>query len=188
MNDHYQDYLKKSVSAADLVFDEIKDADKALVKRVREKHIKDNTVYLLLLIVGFSACTWYFFAFLMTPSESLVYQIVSLTLLGAGSLSTGNLIYGILAGIKGIRKGVVLTASRVQEVKDERNKTYQYVFDIYMEDRDETLMSYSVGKEVFAQAEPGDGVIIVKAGRKIKVMEDPDRKGVMDVSNIKSGV
>lgn len=28
----------------------------------------------------------------------------------------------------------------------------------------------------------------VKAGRKVKVMPDPDRKAVMDVSRIRSGV
>ena len=46
-------------------------------------------------------------------------------------------------------------------------------------------MSYSVSPEVFANIRPGDGVVVVKAGRKVKVFADPDRKGVMDVSNIR---
>jgi hypothetical protein len=62
------------------------------------------------------------------------------------------------------------------------------VFDIYFEDRDETLMSYTVDKEVSSAVEPGDGVIIARCGRRIKVFEDPDRKGVMDVSRIRSGI
>ena len=89
---------------------------------------------------------------------------------------------------KGIRKGVVLAASREQENKDGRNTSYQFVFDIYMEDKDETLMSFVVSQEVFSQVEPGDGVLVVKAGRKVKVMQDPERKAVMDVRNIKSGI
>ena len=59
---------------------------------------------------------------------------------------------------------------------------------IYLEDRDETLMSYSVSKVVFASVEPGDGVAVVKVGKKVMVLEDPERKGVMDVSKIKSGI
>ena len=57
-----------------------------------------------------------------------------------------------------------------------------------MEDRDESLMSYPVSPEVFSEIQPGDGVVILKIGRKIKVMRDPLRVGVMDVSNIRSGV
>jgi len=43
-------------------------------------------------------------------------------------------------------------------------------------------------KEVSSAVEPGDGVIIARCGRRIKVFEDPDRKGVMDVSRIRSGI
>ena len=60
--------------------------------------------------------------------------------------------------------------------------------DIYLEDKDETLMSYSINQDVFASVEPGDGVAVVKVGKKVLVLEDPDRKGVMDVSNIRSGI
>ena len=49
-------------------------------------------------------------------------------------------------------------------------------------------MSFVVSQEVFSQVEPGDGVLVVKPGRKVKVMLDPERKAVMDVSNIKSGI
>ena len=105
--------------------------------------------------------------------------------MGFGMFISGDLIYGLLAGIKGLRKGIVLSASREQEVKDGRNYTYQYVVDIFFEDRDETLMSYSISQDVFKTITPGDGVVVVKAGRKILVLADPERKGVMDVSHIK---
>ena len=35
---------------------------------------------------------------------------------------------------------------------------------------------------------PGDGIVIYKTLRKVKALPDPERKGVMDVSKIKSGV
>jgi len=188
MNDHYSDYLKKSVPVKDLVFNKVQDNDKELIKQVKKEHIRSNTGFLVLLSIGFIACATVFITFLTTPYDNLFYHIFSLVIFGSGTLFTGDLIYTILGSVKGIRRGVVLTASRVQEVKDNRNYTYQYVFDIYMEDRDETIMSYSVGQEVFTEVQPGDGVVIVKVGRKIKVMNDPERKGVMDVSKIKSGV
>lgn len=188
MNDHYSDYLRKSVPVNDLVFDKVQEGDKELVKSVKKEHIRTNAGFLVLLTIGFVACVSFFIGFITTPSDSIFFQILSLAIAGGGAFVTGDLIYSILGNVKGIRKGVVLTASRMQEVKDTRNATYQYVFDIYMEDRDETLMSYSVGQEVFGEVQPGDGVIIVKVGRKIKVMNDPQRKGIMDVSKIKSGI
>ena len=188
MNDHYSDYLRKSVPVKDLVFDKVQEGDKELVKSVKKEHIRTNAGFLVLLTIGFVACVSFFIGFITTPSDSIFFQILSLAIAGGGAFVTGDLIYSILGNVKGIRKGVVLTASRMQEVKDTRNATYQYVFDIYMEDRDETLMSYSVGQEVFGEVQPGDGVIIVKVGRKIKVMNDPQRKGIMDVSKIKSGI
>ena len=108
--------------------------------------------------------------------------------IGAGAVITGKQIYDLIGGYKGILRGVVLASQRVQEQKDNRNYTYQYVFDIYFEEKEQTLMSYAVSKEVFEVVNPGDGVILVKVGGKIKVLEDLDRKGVMDVSNIKSGI
>ena len=89
-----------------------------------------------------------------------------------------------------IRKGVVLASQRIQEEKDNRNKTYQYVFDIYIEDSDQSLMSYQVDKEVFSSIEPGDGVVLLRARgkKKVKILADPMRRDVMDVSTIKSGV
>ena len=79
----------------------------------------------------------------------------------------------------------MLSSTRSGENLEGRNAAYQFVFDLYLEDRDETLMSYSVDKEVSSQAQPGDGVIIAKCGKKIKVFADPDRKQVMDVSHYK---
>ena len=188
MSNHYSDYLKKNVSVKDLVFDKIREEDKDLLKRVKKAHIKANMGFLVIISIGFIACTYFFTAFIFLPADSLIVKLLSLIILGAGMSGCGILIYEIIAGIKGIRKGVVLAASREMENHDGRNTSYQYVFDIYMEDKDESLMSFSVSPEVFKEAEPGDGVLIVKAGRKVKVMQDPDRKAVMDVSNIKSGV
>lgn len=188
MGNHYSDYLKKNVSVKDLVFDEIREKDKALLKRVKKAHIKSNMGFLVIFSIGFIACTYFFTAFLIVPSDSLIFKLLSLIILGAGMAGCGMLVYEIIAGIKGIRKGVVLTASREMENRDGRNSSYQYIFDIYMEDKDESLMSFSVSPEVFKEVEPGDGVLVVKAGRKIRVMPDPDRKAVMDVSRIRSGV
>ena len=188
MNYHYSDYLKKSVPADSLVFDKVTEKDSELIKSVRKAHINANKGFLALLIIAFVACAGFFISFLLTPLDSVVYMVVSLAVTGAGAFASGSTIYNIIGGIKGIRKGVVLTANRVGEFKDNRNATYQYIFDIYLEDRDETLMSYSVSKDVFASVEPGDGVAVVKVAKKVMVLEDPERKGVMDVSNIKSGI
>lgn len=51
-------------------------------------------------------------------------------------------------------------------------------------------MSYQVDKEVFSSIEPGDGVVLLKARgkKKVKILADPKRRDVMDVSTIKSGV
>ena len=37
MADHYSDYLKKSVSVSDLVFDKVKESDKEVIKRIRSR-------------------------------------------------------------------------------------------------------------------------------------------------------
>ena len=188
MNNHYSDYLKKNISVNDLTFDKISEEDKTLLKKVKKAHIKNNMGFLIIFSIGFIACTYFFTAFLIAPSDSIIFKLLSLIILGAGMFGCGMMIYEIIAGIKGIRKGVVLAASREMENHEGRNTSYQYVFDIYMEDKDESLMSFTVSQEVFSEVVPGDGVLVVKAGRKVKVMEDPDRKAVMDVSNIKSGV
>ncbi len=188
MNSHYSDYLKKSVPVDSLTFDKVTENDKELIRNVRKAHIRANRGLLVVAIIAFLACTGFCISFLLTPFDSLVYQIVSLLACGGGAFGTGNIIYHMIGGIRGIRRGVILTATRVQEVKDNRNATYQYVVDIYLEDKDETLMSYSIYQDVFASVEPGDGVAVVKVGKKVLVLEDPDRKGVMDVSNIRSGI
>ena len=188
MADHYSDYLKKAVSVQDLVFDKVQESDKDVIKRIRKQHIKNNMVYIIVLSIALLACLWYFVNFCFLPNDSFVYQAVTQSCFGAAIVIMGYFIFGFFRSIKEIRRGVVLAASREQENKEGRNSSYQFVLDIYMEDRDETLMSYTVDKEVSSVVEPGDGVIIAKCGRKIKVFEDPDRKGVMDVSTIKSGI
>ena len=188
MSNHYSDYLKKSISVKDLVFDKVKDSDKDVLSRVRKAHIKANTGGLILLVIAFFVCSWIFYNFLTAPVTSILYQIIALSIFGAAIVTSVYFFYHIVGAISGIRQGVVLSSSREQENKDGRNSTYQYLFDVYMEDRDETLMSFPVELEVFKQAKPGDGVLIVKVGRKVKIMEDPERKAVMDVSTIKSGV
>ena len=40
MADHYSDYLKKSVSASDLVFDKVQESDKDVIKRIKKSHIR----------------------------------------------------------------------------------------------------------------------------------------------------
>ena len=188
MSNHYSDYVKKSVSIKELKFDKVQESDKEVLKKARSVHIKKNIGFLIVMSIGFVAGLWYFINFLIVPAERIGLEIISVALLGALVGVTGYFIFSILGPVSGIRRGVVITANRVQEVKDNRNATYQYVFDIYFEDTDEALMSYTVDKEAFASILPGDGVILCKIGRSVKVLADPERKGVMDVSHIKSGV
>ena len=112
---------------SDLVFDEIREEDKALLKRVKKAHIKANMGFLIIFSIGFTACTYFFTAFLIAPSDSLIIKLLSLIILGAGMFGCGMLVYEIIAGIKGIRKGVVLTASREMENRDGRNSSYQFL-------------------------------------------------------------
>ena len=188
MSYHYDDYVKRSVSAKDLVFDKPGESDKEVIKQIKKNHIRTNLVFLIVLILLFLPFTWFFINFFFTPVNSIIYQIVTQAVLGFICFGLGYLIYTIVGPITRIRKGVVLGSTRIQEVKDNRNASYQYVFDIYFEDRDETLMAFAVDKYVFADVKPGDGVVVTKLGRKIRVYADPAREGVMDVSNIKSGV
>ena len=188
MSNHYSYYLKKSISARDLVFDKVKESDKDMLSRVRKAYIRANTGGLILLVIAFVVSSWIFYNFLTAPSTSILYQIVALSIFCAAIVTSAYFFYHIVGAIKGFRRGVILASSREQENKDGKNATYQYLFDIYMEDRDESLMSFPVEPEVFKQAKPGDGVFIVKVGRKVKVLEDPERKAVMDVSTIKSGI
>ncbi len=188
MAEHYSDYLKKSVSASDLVFEKISEEDKAVAGKVRKAYIRSNRVFLIIMGILFAVCFYYFVNFLILPPDDVFYYVITLLLFGAGSIFVGYNIYSVIAGIKGIRSGVVLASSREQENKGARNTTYQFLFDIYLEDKDQTLMSYLVEKETFAAVRPGDGVFVAKCGRKVRIFEDPDRKQVMDVSTIKSGI
>jgi hypothetical protein len=188
MNDHYSEYARKSVPVKELKFDKVQESDKELLRKIRAGHIKRSKGFLALITVGLCISAWIFFSFLFAPIDNLFYYVIAVVLTGLVMLICAGQLYEILGFIRGIRRGVVLTAQRVAEIKDNRNATYQYVLDIYFEDRDETLMSYSVLPETFTSLLPGDGIILAKVGRKIIVHADPDRKGVMDVSNIKSGV
>jgi len=185
---HYSDYLKKSVSASDLVFEKVSEEDKAVAGKVRKAYIRSNRVFLIIMCLIFAAGLYYFINFLILPLDDVVFDVITLVLFGAGLIFIGYNIYSVIAGIKGIRRGIVLASSREQENKDARNTTYQFLFDIYLEDKDQALMSYPVEKETFSAVLPGDGVFVAKCGRKVKVFEDPDRKQVMDVSTVKSGI
>lgn len=188
MSAHYSDYLKKSVSIKDLKFDPVQEEDKDLIRRVFKEHVKNNLVFIILLSLGFFASVWYFASFLIIPANNIVFQIVALGLLGFSIVVCAYYLHGFFGAVSGIRRGIVLSSSSVHEESDGRFATHAYVFDIYLDDKDETLMSYNVDRETCRRADAGDGVILFKIGRKIKVLADPDRKKVMDVSNIKSGV
>ena len=180
--------MKKSVPIKDLKFDPVQEEDKELITRVFKQHARNNFVFILLLSLGFLGSAWYFISFLIIPATNIFMEIVSLVLLGFAMAVCLYYLHGFFGSVSGIRKGIVLTSSSVHEESDGRFAGHAYVFDIYLDDKDETLMSYNVDREACRSAEAGDGVIIFKVGKKIKVLADPDRKKVMDVSNIKSGV
>ena len=188
MSNHYSDYQKKAVSVDSLTFDAIKEEDKELVKKVRNARVKTHMGFIILMGILFLVCAFLLVNSIIAPISNIYAEIASFPLFIGGMFITGRMIFSFLGGCKGVRKGVVLASDRLKEFSEKRNATFQYVFDIYMEDKDETLMSYSVIPEVFEAVHPGDGVLIVKVGRKVQVLEDPERKGVMDVSTIKSGI
>lgn len=188
MNAHYSDYVSKATPVSDIVFDKIKAEDKELLKDVKKEHIRANIWFLVAMFAIFLFCSWGLVSSAIQGIENPFQDIATLIGFAFGFLLSGYWIYDVFSGFKGIRKGVVLASSRLQEEKDNRNKTYQYVFDIYLEDTDQTLMSYQVDQEVFSDIQPGDGVVLLKTRFKIKILADPSRQGVMDVSKIKSGV
>lgn len=187
---HYEDYLKKNVPITDVVFNKVTEQDKALLKEVRSEHIRKNMGFLIPMILFALFCIWGIISSITAGFSNLFTDIFTLAGFGVGFLVSGYWVYDILSGYQLIRKGVVLASQRIQEEKDNRNKTYQYVFDIYLEDSDQSLMSYQVDKEVFSSIEPGDGVVLLRARgkKKVKILADPMRRDVMDVSTIKSGV
>ena len=138
MNEHYSNYLKKAVSAKQLVFDKVEEGDKKLISDIKKTHIRKNIVLLVLLLIAFVILLWAFISFIVKPSDSSFIEVISLIGLAGGLFIIGDFIYSIVGKVSGIRKGVVLSSSRLQEAKDDRNRSYQYVFDIYMEDRDES--------------------------------------------------
>lgn len=188
MSNHYSDYQKKAVSVDELTFDAISEDDKALIKKVRNARIKSHLGFVIIMCLIFFVCAFLLVNSIIAPLSNIYSEIASFPLFIGGMIISGRIILSFLGGCKGIRKGVVLTADRLKEFSEKRNATFQYVFDIYMEDKDQTLMSYSVLPEVFEAVHPGDGVLVAKVGGKIQVLEDPERKGVMDVSTIKSGI
>ena len=64
MSNHYSYYLKKSISARDLVFDKVKERDKDVLSRVRKAYIRANTGGLILLVIAFVVSSWIFYNFL----------------------------------------------------------------------------------------------------------------------------
>ncbi len=188
MNAHYSDYVSKAAPLSDIVFDKIKAEDKDLLKDVKKEHIRANKWFLVAMFVIFLFCCWGIISSIIAGIDKPFQDITALVAFILGFLLSGYWIHDVFAGFRGIRKGVVLASSRLQEEKDNRNKTYQYVFDIYLEDTDQTLMSYQVDQEVFTDIQPGDGVVLLKTRFKVKILADPSRQGVMDVSKIKSGV
>lgn len=188
MSSHYSDYQKKAVSVDSLTFGEISESDKELLKKVRGASVKSHLGFIILIGLIFAVCAFLLLNSIIAPISNIYAEIASFPLFIGGMFLSGRILYNYLGGCKGLCKGVVINADRLKEFSEKRNATFQYVFDIYLEDKDQTLMSYSVLPEVFEAVGPGDGVLVVKVGRKIQVLEDPDRKGVMDVSNIKSGI
>ena len=83
MADHYSDYLKKSVSASDLVFDKVQESDKDVIKRIKKSHIRSNLFYIIIVSIGFIACSWYFVNFCLLPLGNIVYEVITLGLFGA---------------------------------------------------------------------------------------------------------
>lgn len=188
MNEHYSDYVKKNIPHSDVVFGKIGEKDKPLVRIIHRQHIKNNLGALILFMIGFIPLLWFFVRSLFIRLPNVFYDILTLVLIFAALVTLAYFIYDIIGPFKGIRKGIVLASERIQEVKDNKNATYQYVFDIYLTDTDQSLMSYQVSREVFESVNPGDGIVIYKTLRKVKALPDPECKGVMDVSKIKSGV
>ena len=185
---HYSDYLKKSVPVKDLKFDKIGQEDRTLLAGLRKQDIRSHLGMIIALAAVAAGFVFAFVKILSQKSGSTLFWVISLALLAAGVLLCIYFLSQFLGPYSGIRKGIVLTADRIGAVKDNKNSTYQYVIDIYLDDRDEALMSYTVRGDVFSRVRPGDGVILVKAATKVKVLEDPSRKDVMDVSNIRSGI
>lgn len=191
MSMHYSDFEKKAVSADAITFDKINEHDKILISGLRKENLKKNTGFLILLFVVLIIVLWMVISFIVSHlttislpnSPGSFFQVVTLLFYGIIIFGCVYFIIDLIGLYKGIRKGVLLASSRVND-----GKVHEYIFDIYMEDKDETLMRYTVRKDVYEQVTPGDGVLLLKTARKIEVLSDPGRKGVMDVSNIKSGI
>ena len=188
MKDHYSDYVKKNVSPSQIVFGKIEENDKELFKRIHKQHIRNNIGLVIVLGISFIAVLLFFIGCLFTRLSSVFYDVLTLILSFAALATLFYNLYDVLGPFRGVRKGVVLSSERIQEHKDNRNASYQYVFDIYLPDTDQSLMSYQVSREVFESVDPGDGIVMFKTMRKIKALADPDSRGIMDVSKIKSGV
>ena len=185
---HYSDYVKMNTSPSNIVLNKVEDNDKDLIRQVRKQHIKNNLVMLIASGIGFSVALWFFIRSLINRASTVFVDVFTLAVLLAVMITLFYFIFDVLGPFRGFRKGIVLSSDRIGEEKDNRNRTYQYVFDIYLEESEQTLMSYQVSKEVFEAINPGDGIVLFKTIRKLKALPDPSRKCVMDVSKIKSGI
>lgn len=191
MSNHYSDYQKKAVSADDLAFDKIEDKDKAVISRIRKDELKKNCGFLIMLSIVLLGMLWMVISFIVSHATTIqlpnspgnFFQFITLFFQAVIIFGCIYFLIDLIGVYRGIRRGAILTSSRIND-----GKVYLYVFDIYMEDKDESLMNFSVRKDTFEHSAPGDGVLILKTWRKIKVLPDPDRKHVTDVSNIRSGI
>lgn len=187
-NLHYSDYASRSAAIPDIEFHKVCDEDKAMIGQVRKIHIKKNIGLMIFMIICFVGFLLYFLFALEIRLEYLFADLFSVILLFVPLAVAAYYVIDVLGPLWRIRKGVVIRSERVTSTRYTGNATYQYFFDIYLPDSDQTLMNFQVDREVFGDIDPGDGVILVKNIWKIRVFADPDRIAVMDVSRITSGV
>ena len=187
-NMHYSDFMAKSVPVPEVAFYKPEPEDKGMLKSVRKTHIKKNIGLMIFMIICFLGFLWYFLRALRERVDNLFADVFSVILLFIPLAIATYYVLDVLGPLWRIRKGVVIHSDRVINTRYTGNVTYQYLFDIYLPDSDQTLMSFPVDKEVYGDIDPGDGIILVKNIKKIRAFADPDRIAVMDVSRVRSGV
>lgn len=188
MNEHYSDFAAKSAPVSDIVFNKVAPEDKKLVNRIRKIHIKRNIPLLLIMTFCFLGFGWYFIRCIFERAGSLFIDVFSIVLLFIAVAVAFYYICDVIGPFWRLRKGIVISSERMESTRHTGNVTYQYYFDIFLDDTDQTMMNFQVDREVFTDIDPGDGVVLIKNFKKIRVFADPDRIAVMDVSRIKSGV
>lgn len=188
MNEHYSDFINKSAPVSDIIFRRVGKDDRNLINRIRKIHIRRNIPLLLVMTFCFFAFGWYLIRCILERAGSVFFDVLTIALLFIAVVVAFYYICDVIGPFWKYRKGIVISSERLQQTRHTGNVTYQYMFDIYLDDTDQTLMSFQVDKEVFGDIDPGDGVVLIKNFKKIRVFADPDRIGAMDVSRIKSGI